>query len=271
MNRKAEIGIHMINASKSIRYWMFGLVLFASGILPDYSEGAMFLIDRLQRAQVGDYIVTAIDNNYTVLIVKEKFDHQMSIEEISIPAARLLNPRFRWAGWRKWVESGSPGNTSWVMYTIHLPSGKMREYYSYTQNTWIDMATVDNFLTKLLTLRMVRVPSKDLKRVGPPPFAGAEDKRKYWYPTMTYEGEILYNVAFEAWRTRWPRDCSEVSGKTITIYVPEEDKRYPSYFPYWLEIKGMLGKAKIRMIDSGRELYSTRNPPQRAIPYPPRG
>lgn len=256
----------MTSVSKSVRYWILAVVLLAASLAPSASDAAMYLIDRLQKAEVGDYIVTAVDNTYTVLIIRDKHEHQISVEEITIPWARLQNPRFRWAGWRNWVESGAPGNTAWVMYTIHNPSGQVREYFSYTKNTWANMATADNFLSKLLNLRMVRIPNKDMRRVGPPPVEGQKDDRRKWAPQMTYEGQAIYNVAFEAWRTRWPRDGSELSGKTITVYVPEEDKRYPSYFPYWLEIQGWLGKAKIRIIDSGRGLYSPRKPPSREIP-----
>lgn len=255
----------MAMISQSIKYWILGVALFTVGLLPAKSEAAMFLLDRLQRAEVGDYIVTAVDHTYTVLIIKEKHEHQISVEEITIPSARLQNPRFRWTGWRNWVETGAPGNTNWVMYTIH-DSGQVREYFSYTNNAWVNMSTVDNFLSKLLNLRLIRLPNRDMRRVGPPPAEGQTDNRRYWAPQMTYEGRPIYNIAFEAWRTRWPKDGTDLSGKSITVYVPEDDKRYPSYFPYWLEIQGLFGKAKIRIIDSGRQLCSPRSCPKRCVP-----
>lgn len=102
--------------------------------------------------------------------------------------------------------------------------------------------------------------------MGPRPPEGARDTRRYWAPKMVYEGEVVFDLKFEAWKTRWPRDCTEMSGKTITAYLPEEGQRkYPAYFPYWLEIQGMLGKAKVRIIDSGKGLRSPRPAPPRRV------
>ncbi len=230
-------------------------------------EAATFLKNRLQGSQVGDYIVTAIDNTYTVILIKEKFDHQMSIEEITIPYHRLHDKRFPWAGWRHWVECGAPGHTSWVMYSIHCNSGNMRQYFSYSNNQWTQMKDVENFLSVLLNSRFVKVPKNDMKRVGvvPPSERNGQDRRRIWTPKMVYEGQVVHGLEFEAWRTRWPRDCSELSGKTITVYLPADERKYPTYFPYWLEIQGMLGKAKIRIIDSGKGLESPRPGPPRQV------
>jgi len=236
-------------------------LMLIAAIFPATSKAAMFLKDRLQGAEVGDYIVTALDNTYTVLIIKEKSDQQISIEEITIPSRRIKRPQFRWQGWRRWVECSAPGHTSWVLYTVERPSGQLLKCYSFPQNRWMDMSAAESFLSKLLTLRLARIPKKDVKRIGPPPPEGLRDLRRYWAPQMVYEGKAIQNVRFEAWRTRWPQDSTELSGKVITVYVPEDsDHRYPSYFPYWLEIKGIVGKAKIRIVDSGRNLYSPRTP-----------
>lgn len=248
--------------SHSLRSLLFPILVLIFSLTAGESEGNMFLIDRLHAAKTGDYIVTAIDNTYTVLIIKDKTEDQISIEEISIPRERLKNPHYNWCGWRKWVEAAAPGNTSWILYTIENPSGKLLRQFSYTKNAWTGNGQADHFLSQLLQLRMVRVPHNDLKRVGPPLPENAKEKRRPWMPQMVYEGKVIPQVSFEAWRTRWPKDSSELSGKMITIYVPEEDARYPSYFPYWLEVKGMLAKAKIRIIDSGRNLCSPRPVPR---------
>lgn len=230
-------------------------------------DAATFLRDRLQGGRPGDYIVTKIDNTYTVILIKEKTDHQISIEEITVPAQRLQDKRFPWVSWRHWVESGATGHTSWLLYTLHCNSGIMREYFSYNQDKWYNMAEVDNFLSTLLNLRFVQIPRDKMKRVGvvPPSEKNGQDSRRIWTPLMVYEGKTVQGVEFEAWRTRWPRDCGELSGKTITVYLPKDEKKYPTYFPYWLEIQGMLGKAKIRIVDSGRGLCSPRSCPPKKI------
>ncbi|ADI37905.1 putative uncharacterized protein [Waddlia chondrophila 2032/99] len=230
-------------------------------------DAATFLKDRLQSSRDGDYIVTRIDNTYTVLLIKERSEHQISIEEISIPVQRLHDKRFPWAGWKHWVENGANGHTSWLLYTIHVDSGMMREYFSYTSEQWHSMSDVNNFLSTLLNLRFVKIPRENMKRVGvvPPSEKYGQDSRRIWTPKLVYEGETIYGAEFEAWRTRWPRDCSELSGKTITVYLPEDEKKYPTYFPYWLEIQGMLGKAKISIVDSGHRMRSPRSAPPRKV------
>lgn len=259
----------MQKATSYFSPWLTAALLLVAAFLPRqaHAQPALHLVDRLQRAEVGDYIVAACDNMYTVLIVKEKFDYQMSIEEITVPAARIQQQKFWWRGWKHWVETSAPGYTSWVVYTVHCSSGQIREFYCYNRNSWMFMAQADNFLSKLLTMRFVKVRPEDMKRTGPPPPLGApEDRRQGWKPKVVFEGKVITDAKLEVWRTRWPDDRSDLSGKTITAYVPAEQKEYPSYFPYWVEIQGMVGKAKIRVIDSGKCLESPRKPPPRKLP-----
>lgn len=230
-------------------------------------DAATFLKDRLQGSRNGDYIVTRIDNTYTVLLIKEKSGPQISIEEITIPAQRLHDKRFPWPGWKQWVENGANGHTSWLLYSIHVDSGMMREYFSYTNGQWNSMSDMNNFLSTLLNLRFVQIPREDMKRVGvvPPSEKYGQESRRIWSPKLVYEGETIYGAEFDAWRTRWPRDCTELSGKTITVYLPQDEQKYPTYFPYWLEIQVMLGKAKISIADSGHNMQSPRPGPPRKV------
>jgi hypothetical protein len=50
------------------------------------------------------------------------------------------------------------------------------------------------------------------------------------------------------------------SGKSIEVYVPHENNKYPSYFPYWLQISGLISNAKVRIIDSGTGMISPAPP-----------
>ncbi len=249
---------------KSLRSLLVFLLFFVFQL---DAATSTFLKDRMQGSKAGDYIVTRIDNTYTVLLIKETTPHQISIEEITIPAQRLHDKRFPWSGWRNWVESGANGNTSWLLYTVHVDTGMMREYFSYTNGQWNNMSDVNNFLSTLLNLRFVKIPREEMKRVGvvPPSEKYGQDSRRIWSPKLVYEGKTVYGAEFEAWRTRWPRDCGELSGKTITVYLPKDERAYPTYFPYWLEIQGMLGKAKISIVDSGRNLESPRPGPPRKV------
>lgn len=214
------------------------------------AEDPLLLRDNLQRAQPGDYIVTAQNKNFTVLVVRAKDNDFINIDEITVPDQK----RPRGQSWKQWAEQGAVGNTCWVMYPIQLSSGNIQKAFSFTKNEWVSMPQSQNFLSTLLNLRFHKVPDKERTRVGTAMSSDGVDKRAMWQPPLIVEGKKVSNVAFDAWRTRWPKDGSEMSDRTIEVYLPKDSQQYPSYFPYWLQISGMVGKAKVRIVDSGANL-----------------
>lgn len=134
----------------------------------------------------------------------------------------------------------------------------MMEFFSYTQNGWSDVPSAENFLGTLLNLKLQRADPKLRRRVGPMPRDGESDRRPFWSPPLVVDGKTIEGVAFDAWRTRWPKDDSDLSNKIIDVYLPRQGDKYPSYFPYWLQIGGAIGKAKVRIVDSGSTLKSPR-------------
>jgi hypothetical protein len=239
--------------------WHSGfIVCFILGVISFFSPlqgDELFLRNNLQRAQPGDYIVISANKTQTLMHIHARDNQILTIEEIAIPA-RKRSPKI---GWKDWVIQGAPGNTSWVMYDIDLPTGQMVRYYSFTKKNWFEIPDADNFLSKLLNLKFNKIPENARKRVGPRPRSG-KDMRGFWQPQMIVEGQAVKGVIFDAWRTHWPRDGSDLSGKTIEIFLPRDRQRYLAYFPYWLQINGVIGKAKIRIIDSGSQLQSPRAP-----------
>lgn len=235
-------------------YWKNGL---------DQKEAVFSSIfsQKLQEAEKGDYIVATINRIYTVLIVREKMGNTLSIEEISVPKAAVMSQK-PWRGWRSWVESDAPGHCTWVLYTFQLPSGALEGCYNYARHSWARGSQASSFISTLLGLQLRRLATKEMKKVGPKPPPGAPDRRKLWQPRMIFEGQTIPGVPFSAWFTRWPNDRSELSGRQIILYLPESSTYYPAYFPYWLQIRGFLGKAKVRIVDSGRGLHSPKPLPQ---------
>jgi hypothetical protein len=230
---------------KNIIKFLLGTLLFFS---PFISSADLYLRDNLQKATTGDFIVTAQNKTYTVLLVSKKSGNILNIEEISIPAQR----KKRNESWRQWVTSGAPCHTSWVMYQINLGTGKMEKFYSFDKKGWFEIREAENFLSKLLNLRMTKIPPHKMKRTG----STMHGKGRIWQPKMIFDGQVIPDVKFEAFRTRWPSDGSELSKKVIEVYLPDEMSGYTSYFPYWLQIKGVIGKAKVRIVDSGINLQS---------------
>lgn len=225
----------------------------------------IYLRDNLKKANAGDYLVTAQSKTYTLLHIYDKTDPLMTIEEISVPVTRINPDHF---SWKAWVQQGSPGHTSWVIYRINLNTAIIQDYFSFTKNAWYEMPKAENFLSVLLNLKLERIPRSEMKKVGASPVSGFPDLRKPWQPKVIVEGQTVQGVNFAALRTTWPKDNSELSGKLIEVYVPEENERYPSYFPYWLQISGMVGKAKVRIIDSGSNLSSPKKFPDKVINNP---
>lgn len=240
--------------------WCFALLFAVS------SAGAaeeIFLRDNLMQAKPGDYLVTAQGRSYTLLLIRDKSAETLTIEEITVPSDGFPDD---YSSWRSWVADGAQGNTSWVAYEIAPRSGEMVEFFSYTQQGWCDVSESENFLGTLLNLRLQRMNPEQRRRVGPLPRSGESDKRPFWNPPLKVDGKVIEGVPFDAWRTRWPRDNSELSGKSIDVYLPRKGSKYPSYFPYWLQIGGGIAKAKVRIIDSGFGLQS----PQELLPKRPR-
>lgn len=222
------------------------------------SQAELLLRDNLKRAQKGDFIVTAQNKAYTVFHIYDRTDSVLTIEEITVPTGRIPQNNF---SWREWVRQGAPCQTNWILYKVLLATGQIQECYSVSKNGWYDMAQADNFLPTLLNLKLTRIPESERKKVGPQPSGGGgPDFRKIWQPKMVLNGVTIPGVKFEAWRTHWPKDTSELSGKTIEVYIPEENEKYPSYFPYWLQIRGTVGAATLRIVDSGSGLVSPAKP-----------
>ncbi|MBA2369812.1 MAG: hypothetical protein H0V82_12460 [Candidatus Protochlamydia sp.] len=219
----------------------------------------LYLKENLQRARRGDYLVIASNKTQTLMHIYDKQPNVITIEEIAVPEGRAPKRM----AWKDWIQQNAPGNTSWVMYEIDLQSGQMVRYFSFTKNGWYSIPDADNFLSKLLNLSLTKIPEDERKRAGPKSSSGP-DLRPLWQPRMIVDGRPINKVQFDAWRTRWPRDSSELSGRVIEIYLPQESQVYPSYFPYWLQINGAIGRAKVRIIDSGRGLHSPK-PPLTAI------
>jgi hypothetical protein len=230
------------------------LMLVILGLFSSVQAEELFLRNNLQRAQPGDYLVISANKTQTLMHIYDKQDQILTIEEIAVPEGKRASN----ISWKEWVRQGAPGNTSWVMFDIDLRTGQMIRYYSFTKRNWFEIPNADNFLSKLLNLKFTKIPDNARKRIGPKIHSGPE-LRSLWQPRMIVEGKTITGIKFDAWRTKWPRDGSDLSGKTIEVYLPHDS--YPAYFPYWLQINGAIGKAKIRIIDSGSQLQSPRSLP----------
>ncbi len=220
------------------------------------------LKNKLAEAEPGSYIVTEQNKNFTLVHIHDKTPHSIVIEEVTIPAARFARNRLPW---RTWFESGAPGHTSWTMSMINLNTGTFEESFSFTHQGWINLSNSDPFFTTLLNLQFRPVPEKKRRRIGLPPGSNKTDYRPYWNPILTVDGQRIPRIPFASWVARWPSDGSELSRKYVEIYLPcsVDDTSvpgYPTYFPYWIEVDGKIGSAKVRIVDSGLGARSPKPP-----------
>lgn len=214
------------------------------------------LRNNLASGRPGDFIVAVQNKAYTLLHIQSKGEDSLTIEEITVPSSRISRENF---SWRNWVMSGAPFHTAWMSYTVKLSTGEMRDSYALTQGNWFSVNLSDAFLPTLLNLRFVPISDKERKKVGNP-MKGGGDIKKIWQPPMVVDGQQIQGVLFTAWRARWPRDRTPLSDKIIEIYLPQDNEKYPSYFPYWIQAAGAIGKADLRVIDSGSGLVSPAPP-----------
>ena len=251
---------------KNIYHLLFFLLLsslFSFSHLLESSEKTLNLKDQIQKAQSGDYLVSYQNKMYTLLHIHSIFDGNLVIEEINISQPTFTSLKMNW---KQWVKNGAPHHTSWVMYEMKKTTGKITKLYSFSESAWLKSDASSPFLETLLNLKLKKIPNIDRKKIGPAPFNGEIDRRKLWQPKMVVEGKKIKGVSFDAWRTSWPKDGSELAGKALVIYLPKlQDARFIHYFPYWLQISGLVGKAQIRIVDTGKHLFS----PKLALPYYP--
>lgn len=235
---------------KGLSFFLYACFFLLFGML--HAE-EFVLKNNLRLAKPGDYLVVSCNKTLTLMHISAKSEGFLTIEEIAVPE----NQRSSAQSWKDWVAANAPGNTSWVTYDIDLGTGQMSHYYSYTKKNWYEIPEADNFLSKLLTLKLVKIPEYERKRIGSKSFS-SPDMRPFWQPRMMVEGKAIEGILFDAWKTDWPTDGSELSNKTIEVYLPKNHTPYPSYFPYWLQVNGVAGKAKIRVIDTGSHLQSPK-------------
>lgn len=201
---------------------------------------ATTLKERLQKAQVGSYVITAQGGHHSLLLIRSLTNTQLILEEITFPSA--LNP----GDWKKWMAQKAPGHTSWFIYTYDLEASRLVRCYSplLKQENYLDPN--DYFFARLLTLPLSPVKEADRKRIGPSPVPGETDHRKLWLPPVIRFNQKLPSSTLQVLQTRWPQDESRLAGCTLELYL---DSDFP--FPYWLEIQSPHYNFKLQVLDSG--------------------
>jgi hypothetical protein len=215
------------------------------------AQSMSILQQRFTQAQMGDFIVTAQENHYSVLFIRSITSDTLLLEEISIPEHQI---DIKKTHWKDWVFNKAPGHTSWTLYEIDRKSGKLIECFSYSKNGWLYLDESEQFLIRLLTLHFDEVPEKERKKIGPSPAHNEEDRRALWNPPLVLEGKRMTRPSFDVLKAQWPDDGSRLGHCSIELYFAKATPDFP--FPYWLEVQSPHYAFKMRTIDSGHSLFS---------------
>jgi hypothetical protein len=240
-------------------FFMIAIALVVTSKVFSSPPATLTLKERFHEARSGDYVVVSQSHNYTLFHIYEKTQNAVVIEEVNVPEAQIPQLRKGKKGafsWRTWLQQAHPNKVCWAMYELCLESGKIKDYYSVSQKSWIDISTVQNFLPTLLNLKFTPIPKDRRKKLGAPPLAGERDLRRFWQPPLTIDGKTIKNASFDAFEAHWPQDKSAIAGRSILIYLLQDTPETPSYFPFWIELPDAPGEDKIRVVDSGRNMPS---------------
>jgi len=191
-------------------------------------------------------MVVVQNKNYTALHIVDKTPDSLIFDEMIIPEARVKQP---FPGWRGWIQSEAPGRTSWVRYTLSLNPLKVTNRRSMTQQKNLPPCTEESLFFQLTHLPFQPLPDRARRSI-----LNKEGKSVPWGPKLVVDGKLYPNVSFSAWVAQWPKDGSILSGKELTIYLPETSPHYPSFFPTFTKVKGGVERASFRVVDSGRNL-----------------
>ncbi len=200
------------------------------------------LKERLDRAQPGDFIVYAYKSSFTLLRVSTITNETMTFEEIA--AALTEKP----TNWKVWLEGGAKGHTSWTITVVN------RKDFTNIQTTSKDDAALYKqtlILPKLFTLELTPIADSERKKRGPEPLTGEIDHRSIWSPKIIFNDKEV-QAPVSGYILVWPKDESELSGRRIEMYVPDDHAL--TYFPYWIEVLSGPLKFKVFAIDSGKNL-----------------
>lgn len=230
---------------------MHAMITLLMTLLAFSLNSGEILKENISRAAKGDWLALSFDKNYTYFKVQKRESETLDLEEVSIACKSFSCQKITFA---EWAERGFPAKASHTVYKIDLKSGRFLQIASKTDRSSLSVNQGNAFLTTLLNLNLHKVPENQRRRVGPPQFgSGPDDTRKIWQPRLIFLGKVIQGAHFDAYTAIWPHDGSDLSGKSVEIYLPHEGQKYPSYFPYYMEVSGMIGKAKLHIVDSGTE------------------
>lgn len=234
------------------RFYLTLLLMFNLLTLSFFCEGAeeQRLFNLTESARFGDYIVYLQGKTYTLLRMGPTEGKKLYFEEISIPIP--LWERYKNLGWKGWIEQEAPSHSSWIVYAFS-PGEEETQAYSRSRNIQFVIPKEKNLFLTLLELHFEKIPPNKRRRMGPTSTYSGLDNRPIWNPSLKIEGKA-YSATFQAWKGKWPKDDTDLSGLKIEVYLPNSNPSlspFPNYLPFWVQTGSGVTQAKVQAVDCG--------------------
>jgi hypothetical protein len=226
-----------------MKSFITALLLLVNGILC-----ANPLLERLRRAEMGDYLVVQMARQRVLLRIAGTGE-RLLIEELVAPADGAM------PAWQSWIDSGAPGHTAWTLYEMS-PEGQLVRAYSVSRDLWLQLEEGEQLFARLLQLPFQKVSDAERKRAGSAKIRHGQDQRPLWVPPIKLGGQRLEPDQVSAWSAVWPQDGSELAGHSLELYLLENMPDTPSCFPLWIEVSGQIAAVKLRTLDGGKGLFT---------------
>ncbi|MDN3504575.1 MAG: hypothetical protein P0S95_03245 [Rhabdochlamydiaceae bacterium] len=210
---------------------------------------ALTLAEKLESSSRGDYIVTLMSKNYSLISIHTITDKSIIFEEITVPVSCVK----RGQSWPEYLKNGAPKATSWVLYELDLSTGKMMECYSVLNDSFLDLSSFDSILSKMMYLPLKDVNESSRRKIGSNSALGGFDTRKLWNPPQKFEGKKQKKPKYNVYRATWPDDESILAGKTVELYFDKDKTDFP--FPFWMQVKDESEAGiKLPTVDGGHNM-----------------
>lgn len=211
----------------------------------------------------GDFVLYESGAIGSLFIVQQSGRGELVVQQIDAP----LPVWSKFKGTQelsKWIFSGAPDHTQWLVYEFDPHQQKLVETYSLTRRYWIEPFEVGLLERLFYRNGMPHVQERELKKIGPRSPQNGMDRRKVWVPPTLFweEGSSLLSRN-EMEVRRFDTQGTALDGYQVDIYY---QKRWDDFLlPCWIEIGG-TGAAGSRMAGKwmGRALlFPTKEVPKR--------
>lgn len=199
----------------------------------------------LSGGKSGDYIVAKVGKLYTLIHLRSMDANSLVIEEISGSEGQK--------SWADWVKNRAPGHSSWSILEIDLINGQIRDCFSFSKSSHLQISKNESIIATLLQLPLTRISDSNRRKIGPPPLDGEPDFRKIWNPKLIFNGKDHTSSHCDAYEAVWPNDGTDLEGHQVILYF---DASHKVPFPCWIDIQTTHITGRFHVIDSGENLVS---------------